>query len=124
VISEVFRTNDDYQAYQDGLNLLVAGKPKEGHEHFAKLLKREPAHVRVLLRDGRVLRREKSDYLGFLTRPAGWDDVEDKFRRLAVPVAGEEAADRIVRAVADLEHIRVASLCSLLERVATTGLEG
>jgi predicted Zn-dependent protease len=55
VLSEVFRTNDDYQAYQDALNLLVAGKPKEGHERFAKLLKREPAHVRVLLRNAQCL---------------------------------------------------------------------
>jgi 2-methylcitrate dehydratase len=71
--------------------------------------------VRVVLRDGRVLAREQSDYRGFVTRPAGWDDVEDKFRRLAVPVAGEEAAGRIAAAVRDLEHISVASLCSLLE---------
>jgi 2-methylcitrate dehydratase len=73
--------------------------------------------VRVALRDGRVLVREKSDYRGFPTRPAGWDDVEDKFRRLAVPVTGEAAADRIVGLVRDLERVRVEELCSALATV-------
>lgn len=76
---------------------------------------RHACRVRVVLRDGRVLAREKTDYLGFLTRPAAWADVEDKFRRLAAPVAGDAAAGRIVEAVRNLEHIRVGSLCSLLE---------
>src|SRR5215469_57764 len=73
--------------------------------------------VRVELRDGRVLAREKSDYRGFLTRPAGWEDVEDKFRRLAVPVAGEALADRVVDLVRSLERVRVADLCSVLANV-------
>jgi 2-methylcitrate dehydratase len=73
--------------------------------------------VRVALRDGRVLVREKSDYRGFPTRPAGCDDVEDKFRRLAVPVTGEAAADRIVGLVRDLERVRVEELCSALATV-------
>jgi len=77
---------------------------------------RHACRVRVVLRDGRVLARERSDYLGFLTRPAGWDDVEGKFRRQAEPVAGEEVAGRIVAAVRDLEHTSVAALSSLLER--------
>jgi 2-methylcitrate dehydratase len=76
---------------------------------------RHACRVRIVLRDGRVLARERTDYRGFTTRPAGWADVEDKFRRLAAPVAGEAAAGRIVQAVRDLEHIRVEALCSLLE---------
>src|SRR5215831_7576754 len=66
--------------------------------------------VRIALRHGRVLAREKSDYRGFLTRPAGWEDVEDKFRRLAVPVAGETVADRVAGLVRGLEHVRVEEL--------------
>lgn len=76
-----------------------------------------PCRVRIALRDGRVLTREKPDYRGFLTRPAGWDDVEDKFRLLASPVAGEAVADRIVELVRGLEHIRVEDLCEVLARV-------
>ena len=77
--------------------------------------------VRIALRHGRVLAREKSDYRGFLTRPAGWEDVEDKFRRLAVPVAGETVADRVAGLVRGLEHVRVEELCSVLADVGRNG---
>jgi 2-methylcitrate dehydratase len=70
--------------------------------------------VRIELRDGRVLAREQSGYRGFVTRPAAWDDVEEKFRRLVVPTAGEAAADRIVGLVRGLERVRVAELCAAL----------
>jgi 2-methylcitrate dehydratase len=70
--------------------------------------------VRVALRDGRVLTREQSGYRGFVTRPAGWEDVEEKFRQLVVPAAGEAAADRIVGLVRGLERVRIADLCAAL----------
>jgi 2-methylcitrate dehydratase len=70
--------------------------------------------VRIELRDGRVLAREQSGYRGFVTRPAGWDEVEEKFRRLVVPAAGEAAADRIAGLVRGLERVRVAELCGVL----------
>lgn len=87
----------------------------------ADLTARFPAEhgcrVRVELRDGRTLVREKSDYRGFPTRPAAWDDVEDKFRRLAEPVAGEAAAGRIAGLVGELEDVRVEDLCAVLADV-------
>ena len=86
-----------------------------------ELSSRFPEHhacrVYVKLRDGRTLTREKSDYLGFLTRPAGWSEVDDKFRRLVTPAAGESTATRIAHTVRELEHVRVDELCSLLEMV-------
>jgi 2-methylcitrate dehydratase len=77
--------------------------------------------VGISLRDGRVLAREKSDYRGFVTRPAGWDDVEEKFRRLAEPAAGEAAAGRVVGLVGRLEHVPVDELCSVLADVRRNG---
>jgi len=56
-----------------------------------------------------------------VTRPAGWRDVEDKFLRLAVPVAGRATAARIVRTVRSLERARVEDLCSLLGSAAPNG---
>jgi 2-methylcitrate dehydratase len=86
----------------------------------ADLTARFPAQhacrVHIALRDGRVLSREKSDYRGFITRPAGWSDVEDKFRLLATPVTGEALAGAIAGAVRSLDRIEVGELCSLLER--------
>jgi len=86
-------------------------------ELSASFPEQHACRVHIRLNDGRTLRREKSDYLGFLTRPAGWSDVGDKFRRLVIPAAGESAAERIAQTVRDLEHVRVDQLCSLLERV-------
>src|ERR671935_1083287 len=39
--------------------------------------------LRIVLRDGRELTAEKADYLGFRTRPMGWDDALAKFELLA-----------------------------------------
>jgi 2-methylcitrate dehydratase len=86
-----------------------------------ELSRRFPAEhacrVRVVLQDGRVLTKEKSDYQGFLTRPAAWSDVEEKFMRLAVPAAGEDLARRMAATVHDLELTSAAELCSLLAQV-------
>ncbi len=86
-------------------------------ELSARFPAEHPCRVRIALRDGRVLTREKSDYLGFLTRPAGWGDVEGKFRRLVEPVAGEAAAARVVETVEKLEGVRIEDLCSVLAGV-------
>jgi 2-methylcitrate dehydratase len=73
-----------------------------------------PCRLRVILGDGRELRAEKRDYLGFRTRPMGWDDVAAKFERLT---AGR-APEGLVEAVAGLEELELAELCTLFERVA------
>jgi len=77
--------------------------------------------VRIELRDGTVAAAERAGYVGFLTRPAGWPDVEDKFTRLAAPVAGEALAGRLVEAVRNLEHHSAGELGSLVERIGATG---
>jgi 2-methylcitrate dehydratase len=76
-----------------------------------------PCRVRIQIRDGRILSREKSDYLGFVSRPAGWPEVEEKFMRLAAPPAGEALARRLASATRRLEEVPVADLCSMLEEV-------
>ncbi|MGH7760196.1 MAG: MmgE/PrpD family protein, partial [Candidatus Dormibacteraceae bacterium] len=73
--------------------------------------------VRIVLGDGRVLAREKRDYLGFRTRPMGWEEILQKFHHLADPIAGRELADEFVFAVQRLEKIRAVDLCRLLGRV-------
>jgi 2-methylcitrate dehydratase len=66
--------------------------------------------VRVTLDDGTVLVREKSDFAGFVTRPAGWTDVERKFRSLGGPAS-------LAELVRNLEHIKVSELCDALASV-------
>jgi 2-methylcitrate dehydratase len=73
--------------------------------------------VRIVLGNGRVLAREKRDYLGFTTRPMGWVEILQKFHNLADPIAGRELADEIAIAVQQMEEIRAVDLCRLLGRV-------
>src|SRR5919204_626314 len=83
----------------------------------AALIARFPAEhacrLRIVLRDGRELTAEKADYLGFRTRPMGWDDALAKFELLA----GGRAPAGLAEAVERLEEVEAAELCALLERV-------
>lgn len=73
--------------------------------------------VKISLYDGRVLAREKRDYLGFRTRPMGWAEMLHKFHGLADPVAGKELADQIVATIQRLDELTAADLGRLLGRV-------
>ncbi len=77
-----------------------------------------PASVTVLLRDGRELKKEVSDYPGFWrTRPLDWDAARAKFERLTRTMADPRLRDEIAGAVQSLERMPVRDLTSLLERV-------
>ena len=76
-----------------------------------------PCRVTVVLRDGRELSAEKSDYLGFArTRPLEWDDVLEKFERLAGPELDGALLREIPDAVGSLDSIQVTELAELLGR--------
>ncbi len=74
------------------------------------------ARLRIHLRDGRVLERDKDDYEGFHSRPARWETVVDKFNTLAEPFADESTRTAIIHAVEDLQHSD--SLKGLMEPLA------
>lgn len=76
-----------------------------------------PCRVFVHLRDGSVLEKEKHDYEGFHSRPLPWDGIVRKFESLTEEQLGESQRAEILRAVADLEHIRVRELTALLARI-------
>ncbi len=80
----------------------------------ARFPQEHACRVRIELEDGRVFTRAKSDFEGFYTRPAGWAEVEAKFRRLAEPVAGAAAASELIAAVKTLDEDPVERLCALL----------
>lgn len=72
------------------------------------------ARVRLHLRDGSTLEREKRDYEGFHTRPMGWETVSAKFDRLAAPHVDSQPRAQIVDAVRHLEEVQVEELARLL----------
>ncbi len=77
-----------------------------------------PCRLTVHLRDGRVLKQEKSDYEGFHTRPASLRTVIGKFEQLASPFAPASLCQEVIDAVGNLENLtNVSELASLLARV-------
>lgn len=73
--------------------------------------------VTVVLRDGRRLAREKTDYAGFHTRPMPWETVVQKFERLAAPYTDGERRRLIADAVTHLEDLDSTELTRLLAAV-------
>jgi 2-methylcitrate dehydratase len=71
--------------------------------------------IRVRLRDGRVVSREKRDYEGFHTRPLPWERVVEKFERLSSAAADGASRRAILEAVGRLEDIPVADLMAALD---------
>jgi 2-methylcitrate dehydratase len=73
-----------------------------------------PCRVRVELGDGRVLVHEKSDYLGFWTRPMPWQAVRSKFDALSARRLCPAQQAGIADAVSRLEDLTTADLCARL----------
>lgn len=90
-------------------------------ELSARFPEEHGSRVRILLGDGRVLTREKRDYLGFTTRPADWNTVRAKFDRLTMPLIGGAAAGEIAAAVSHIDEIKGRRLSALLGRLSPAG---
>ena len=76
-----------------------------------------PCRISIRLRNGDVLVNEKRDYKGFSTSPMDWEDVADKFKRLAAGRIDAALGAEIVAAAHDLDRIRVAEFADLLARI-------
>ncbi len=76
-----------------------------------------PSRIRITLKDGRALIKEKRDYEGFLTHPMTWSTVTGKFEALSRARAPLALQHRIEEAVAEIEGVQVKQLTALLEEV-------
>lgn len=70
--------------------------------------------LRIEWTDGTEVTKECIFPLGERERPIDWDGVKDKFRRLYVPIHGDDAAEKVADLVANLEGINVKSLMEIL----------
>jgi 2-methylcitrate dehydratase len=73
--------------------------------------------ITITLKDGTLFKIEKKDYKGFLTRPASWEMIVEKFNNLSAPFADEMLRKNIINTVTDFENYRVKDLMDLLEKV-------
>ena len=79
-----------------------------------------PARVKLVMRDGRELANEKSDFHGFWrTRPLTWDDEMGKFDRLAGSALDSGVRRELPQAVRALDSIPVSELTELLGRAGS-----
>ncbi|MGH2345614.1 MAG: hypothetical protein ACRDG4_10345, partial [Chloroflexota bacterium] len=79
--------------------------------------KEMPCRLAITLDDGRILRREKTDYEGFVSRPMRWETTAAKFERLAAPYTDRESRRALVEAVSQLDSLTVRDLTALLASV-------
>jgi 2-methylcitrate dehydratase len=87
-------------------------------EEFSRRFPNEmPVRIRVTLKNGQVLIKEKRDYEGFFTRPMQWDTVVDKFERLSRERLSASLQKEIEGAVDRLEAIQVRDLTALLVKI-------
>ncbi|MCL4557519.1 MAG: MmgE/PrpD family protein [Deltaproteobacteria bacterium] len=80
-----------------------------------------PCRIRIDLRDGRALTKEKTDYEGFFTRPIQWETASGKFRRLSRGHAPASLQEEIIDSVSRLESIKVKDLMGLLSNMLQKG---
>jgi 2-methylcitrate dehydratase len=86
-------------------------------ELSARFPQEHGCRVRITLKDGRVLTKQKHDYEGFVTRPMRWETVVEKFLRLSHPYAEAALCKELVDVVENLDSVDVEELTSLLGRV-------
>jgi 2-methylcitrate dehydratase len=102
---------------QDLLQKVQVNQKKEYSDRFPNEM---PFDISITLKDGTVLEIEKKDYQGFLTRPASWELIVEKFNNLAAPFADEFLREKIITMVEELENYHISELMALLEKVGTT----
>ena len=110
-------------AREDVQALLQKVEVRERSKYSARFPEEMPSRLRVHLKGGRVLEKEKDDYEGFHTRPMTWEAVREKFEQLARPVAGGATTDKVEDAVANLEALPVSRLTELLVRIGRPALQ-
>ena len=76
-----------------------------------------PTLLKVLLKDGHTLVKEKRDYEGFHTNPMSWESVVRKFELLSGPYTDASLRSEMVDAVQGLEVMPVREFAGLLARV-------
>jgi len=74
--------------------------------------------ITITMKDGKKYDILKTDYEGFVTRPASWDLVEKKFKELSTGYATEKQQSDIIRMVKNLEEHNVRALMEVLSGIS------
>ncbi len=87
-------------------------------EAFSRRFPEEmPCRIRIVLKNGLVLTKEKKDYEGFLSRPMTWEAAATKFHGLTEGRANLSLRTEILQAINQLESLRIRDFMRLLSEV-------
>jgi 2-methylcitrate dehydratase len=108
-------------AREDVQALLRRMKVRPADDLSARFPDEHACRLRLRLRDGGVLTKEKRDYEGFRTRPMSWETVRVKYEALLNDEVAAGVGDRIAATVMSLDELQVSELSLLLEQVRPLG---
>ena len=80
-----------------------------------------PCAIRVFLKDGRIISKEKRDYEGFFSNPFGWERIVQKFEGLTSGRLEASIRREIVDVVHGMESVTATELTRLLNRIERRG---
>ena len=95
----------------------------ENKEYNAKFPQELNAEILIKMNDRKTFSKHKKDFEGFKTRPADWNIVEKKFRRLTKNYAEEKTLNAIVEIVKNFEDNSIKDLIKQLTEVNTEKLK-
>jgi 2-methylcitrate dehydratase len=102
---------------QDVQSLLKKITVREDKDYSARFPDEMCSRIAITLEDGETFEKEKTDYEGFHTRPAGWETIEEKFAALAGERVDDGLRREIVEAVKGLEEVKAEEMAGLLARI-------
>lgn len=76
-----------------------------------------PIRLTIILKNGKSYSIEKSDYEGFVTRPAKWETVVNKFSKLTFDKISESEREKIENVIQTLDNRPVYDLVHLLQNI-------
>jgi 2-methylcitrate dehydratase PrpD len=74
-----------------------------------------PSNIEIYTKDGKVFKGEMYYAKGSAKNPFSDEEVNDKFRGLAVPVIGKERTEKVIKMIENLESVNdISELAALL----------
>ena len=103
---------------RDDIQELLQKVQVNGKKEYSDRFPSEMANdITIKFKDGKELRVEKTDYEGFISRPASWVFIISKFNNLTETFVSEELRNEIISTVQNLENHSIKELMQLLEKV-------
>ncbi|MEO9146398.1 MAG: MmgE/PrpD family protein [Ginsengibacter sp.] len=100
---------------QQLLQKVQVNQKKEYSDRFPKEM---ACDITITLNNGSAFHIDKKDYKGFISRPASWEGIVEKFNHLSSLYADAPLREKIISTVKDLENYRIKDLMELLEKVS------